>query len=385
MKKNTFYLFTLLTLITGTTFSQKTIEITNQYPFDRTNEMVEVKATDFGGIKAANFILKDENSQEVPYQLIYSGKPTPQSVVFPVTVKTGTKVVYTITDGKPATVVAKTFARFVPERKDDFAWENDLAAYRMYGPALLAENPSNGVDLWLKKTDELVVDSFYRGELKYGNSYHVDQGQGLDLYKVGKTLGAGGVAPYTDSTLWIGSHFNSYKVLENGPLRSVFTLTYDTVNIKGKTYKQELKITVDAGSVLNKAVVKYTGEKQTLQLAAGITLHDGKGKLQKGTGMIIYGEEAISNNNIPSGQNFVSVVLPVKETAYKVQDLHALLLSNYVPGTEFTYYFGGGWSEWKFPSQKDWLAAVQQFSKQVKYPLSVKVLLAPPAKAPVTK
>jgi hypothetical protein len=380
MKKNTFYLFTLLTLISGTVFSQKTIEITNQYPFDRVNEIVEIKATDFGGLKAANFILKDENSQEVPYQLIYSGKTTPLSIVFPVTVKTGTKVVYTISDGEPKTVEAKTFARFVPERKDDFAWENDLAAYRMYGPALVAENPSNGVDLWLKKTEELVVDSFYRGEIKYGKSYHVDHGQGLDLYKVGKTLGAGGVAPYTDSTLWVGSHFNAYKVLENGPLRSVFTLTYDTVNIKGKKYKQELKITVDAGSVLNKAVVKYTGEKQTMQLAAGITLHDGKGKLQKGTGMIIYGEEAVSNNNLPSGQNFVSVVLSVKETAYKVQDLHALLISNYVPGTEFTYYFGGGWSEWKFPTQKEWLAAVQQFSKQVKYPLNVKVVQAAVAK-----
>lgn len=377
MKKNTFYLLALMTLISGSLFSQKTIEITNQYPFDRTNEMVEVKASDFGGIKAANFILKDENGKEVPYQLIFKGKTIPQSVVFPVTVKTGTKVVYTITDGKPATVDAKTSARLVPERKDDFAWENDLAAYRMYGPALLAENPSNGVDLWLKRTDELVVDSFYRGELKYGKSYHIDHGQGLDCYKVGKTLGAGGVAPYTDSTLWIGSHFNSYKVLENGPLRSVFTLTYDTVNVKGKKYKQEITITVDAGSVLNKAVVKLTGEKQTMQLATGVTLHDGKGKLQKGTGLIIYGENALAND-VPSGESYVAVVLPVKETAYKLQDLHALFLSNYVPGTEFTYYFGGGWSSWKFPTQKDWLASVQQFSKQVKYPLNVKVVLAPP-------
>ncbi|MBQ5379604.1 MAG: DUF4861 family protein, partial [Paludibacteraceae bacterium] len=59
---------------------------------------------------------------------------------------------------------AKVYGRYVPERKDDFAWENEYAAFRMYGPALKSENPSNGVDLWLKASPELVVDSFYYRE-----------------------------------------------------------------------------------------------------------------------------------------------------------------------------------------------------------------------------
>jgi hypothetical protein len=383
MKRNTFYLLILLTFISGTAFSQKTIEITNQYPFERINEMVEIDAKDFGDLKSANFILKDENNVEVPYQLIFKGNDVPQSIVFPATVKEGKKVVYTIVDGKPKSIESKTFARFVPERKDDFAWENDLAAYRVYGPALLNENPSNGVDLWLKRTEELIVDSFYRGEIKHKKSYHVDHGQGLDCYKVGKTLGAGGIAPYQNGTLWIGNHFNSYKVLDNGPLRSIFTLTYDTVNINGKTYKQEITITTDAGTTLNKAVVKYIGERQLVQLATGIALHNGKGKLQKSTGLMIYGENALANaDNSPVGQSYVGIVLPNPEDGYKilnVNGLHALYLSNHMTGNEFTYYFGGGWSKWKFPTQADWLTAVQQFSKQVKYPLSIKVVEAPAA------
>lgn len=355
------------------THAQVKIEVTNRYPFDRSNELVEITAKELGSISTSS-ILKDSTGQEVPYQILYKGKSAPQSLVFPVTVKTGTKNVYTLQSGKPAVQAAKTFARFVPERKDDFAWENDYAAYRMYGPALKADNPSNGVDLWLKRTEELVVDSFYRGELKYGKSYHVDHGQGLDCYKVGKSLGAGGIAPYTDSTLWIGNHFNSYKIFDNGPLRSVFTLSYDTVTIKGKLYKKEISITVDAGSVLNKAVVKYTGPDQPMQLASGIFLHDGKGKLQKAGSLIVYGENAVSDKGIDMGLNYVAVVLPVKETAYKIQDLHALLLSDYKPGTEFTYYFGGGWSQWKFPEQKDWLAVVRQTNNLIRYPLIIKVV-----------
>lgn len=35
---------------------------------------------------------------------------------------------------------SSAFCRQVPERMDDFAWENDRGAFRMYGPALW-ENP----------------------------------------------------------------------------------------------------------------------------------------------------------------------------------------------------------------------------------------------------
>ena len=51
---------------------------------------------------------------------------------------------------KQAEPAKKVFGRYVPERKDDIAWENEYAAFRFYGPALAPENPSNGVDLWLK-------------------------------------------------------------------------------------------------------------------------------------------------------------------------------------------------------------------------------------------
>lgn len=371
MKKNTLIL--LLASFSFSLFAQISIDITNRYPFDRENEMVEVKASEIGTL-SANLILKDDSGNEVPYQLLYNGKTTPQAIVFPVNVKTGTKVTYTLSPGTPAPVAARTMARLVPERKDDFAWENDFAGYRMYGPAIAAENPSNGIDLWLKKSEELVMDTLYHWELKLGKSYHEDHGLGLDCYKVGATLGAGGVTAYTDSTLWIGKHFDRHRVIENGPLRSVFELIYDKVEIKGQSYKKTLTITTDAGMVMNKAVVKLEGPKQPMQMAAGFTLHDGKGQLQKGTGLIVYGEDAVSDAGVAQGKNYVGIVLPERENDYKIQNLHALLLTDYTVGTEFTYYFGGGWSEWKFPTQRDWLAAVQQFSRLARYPLTIQVV-----------
>ena len=53
------------------------------------------------------------------------------------------------------------FARFVPEREDDFAWENDLVAFRAYGPALRNQVDA-GTDCWLKRVKYPILNKWYR-------------------------------------------------------------------------------------------------------------------------------------------------------------------------------------------------------------------------------
>jgi hypothetical protein len=319
--------------------------------------------------------LKNEKGQEIGYQLTYNDKKAVTGFIFQADVKANSTTTYSITEGTPASVKPKTFGRFVPERKDDFAWENDYAAYRMYGPALAKENPSNGVDFWAKKTDELIVDEFYYGELKQGLSYHRDRGRGLDFYKVAHTLGCGGIASYFGDSLWVGNHYNGYKVLENGPLRTVFQLSYNSVKIGNETYNQTITITATAGSLLNKAEVTYSGKNQKMQLATGIFLHDGKGDLKSdaANGSLAYAEEAISEFKEPVGRNYVGVIVPQKVKNSKKKNAHALLLVDYKVGTSFTYYFGGGWNNWKFPTDADWFKTVNDFNVKVKSPLKVKI------------
>ena len=65
----------------------------------------------------------------------------------------------------PARDEFKAYGRFVRERRDDFAWENDLVAHRMYGAALetWAQEPltSSAVDVWVKRTHRLVINDWY--------------------------------------------------------------------------------------------------------------------------------------------------------------------------------------------------------------------------------
>ena len=346
------------------------IIVRNTHDFDRTGEPVEINLRELDpdftpGIR----ILADDKGTEIPYQTIDEGR----TLLFHVNLRARSSAVYSLKKGVPAPVQAKTRARHVPERKDDFAWENDFAAYRMYGPALAKENPSNGVDLWLKCTDSLIVDKFYADELERGLSYHVNRGLGLDCYGVGHTLGAGGIAPYT-SRLRIGDHYTGYEIKENGPLRSVFVLSYDSVEIDGLRYRQTVEITCDAGSPLNKAKVRYEG-RGSFRLAAGIVLHDGKGARfsDAENGLAAYAENAVSDAGVPQGRNYVGVYVPVAGTRILEEDNHLLLLAPYETNEYFTYWFGGGWSRRKFASDEDWFKAIELFARARKLPLATEV------------
>jgi hypothetical protein len=366
----------LLLLFFSGAIAQHKIIIKNKADFERKAEMVEVSVSKMNAdFVNKPFVLTNENGVEVPYQLLRNVDNKLQSFIFQADVKAKSMTTYSLKQGKPSKVACRTHARFVPERMDDFAWENDLAAYRMYGPALAKDNPSNGIDLWLKRTADTVVNKLYRDELVHGRSYHIDHGDGLDCYKVGNTLGAGGIGLYQTNELFIGKAYDRYKVLENGPLRSTFTLYYDQVKIGKDIISQEITISTTAGSPLNKAVVKYSGKAQAFQLAPGITLHDNKGvkySNQK-SGIIAYAEDAVSDKGVPSGRNYVGVIIPKNAKTIVEQDNHLLVLANYKIGTTFTYYFGGGWSKWKFPTDKDWFDTVERFKNQLVQPLLVTV------------
>lgn len=365
------YLFLLCFSFFSCSAKSVKIVVENTLDFDRNGEIVEVKtaglAADFS---VKPYILEAAGGKEIAYQL--TTEKGSQLLIFHADVPAKSSVTYILKEGIPAPATVKTDAHFVPERKDDFAWENDLAAYRMYGPALANEYPSNGVDLWLKNTEKPIMAQFYADELQRGVSYHVNHGLGLDCYDVKHTMGAGGIAPYT-SKLWIGNHYDHYEILETGPLRSVFTLVYDSVLVDDTYYKQTITITADAGSVLNKALVRYEGLDKPLRLAGGIFLHKERGNtfFDKENQVIAYAENAVSNAGVPEGRNYVGVYMPEATGNPLEEDNHYFILGNYSAGSEFIYYFGGGWSKWKFPTDEDWFKALLRFSRAKKEPLKV--------------
>ena len=257
-------------------------------------------------------------------------------------------------------VQPKVFGRYVPERKDDFAWENEYAAFRMYGPALKAENPSSGVDLWLKASPELVVDSFYYREHVLGLPYHINYGKGLDCYKVGHTCGAGGLIVLANDTTYIGGPYDRWTILEQTPERFVFRLEYDSLLVARHILQESITITAEAGEPMNRAEVVLTGSYDgELLVGGGIYMHDtiDHFEVYEELGTVYYEEDALSdktaaqmhydfNGSTSQGRIYLTVRTP-DATVTDVQDGNLIAVKDYQLGDTLTYFFGATWSEWK--------------------------------------
>lgn len=128
--------------------------------------MVEVSmetVTDRLGLAdTAQIVVLNADGQQVPYQITYDGK-----VIFPAAIAAGGTATYTIQTGTPEAFDVKACGRCYPERMDDMAWENDLVAFRAYGPALQAKGERGfGYDLFTKyNTTEPILEAMYAKEL----------------------------------------------------------------------------------------------------------------------------------------------------------------------------------------------------------------------------
>lgn len=118
------------------------------------------------------------------------------------------------------------YARLVPERKDDLAWENDKVAFRVYGPALRDGPEDSGIDAWTKRVARPILDKWYSDELTRGISYHKDHGEGLDAYKVGAARGCGGLGLWIGDKLVTSNTYISAEILWTGPEVAEFHTVY---------------------------------------------------------------------------------------------------------------------------------------------------------------
>ena len=416
MKKTFSFFAAALLMASCGTEGPLQVTVTNSLDIDRTGELVEINMEQVSKRLNLNdttqFVILNENNEQVPYQLTYDG-----NLIFPTTVKANASSVYTIQQGIPqeALFEAAVFGRKYPERVDDVAWENDRTAYRTYGPALQANGErAFGYDVWLKRVPELVVEDRYEKELNPATkatidslkqagkpdeanalyqsvSYHVDHGNGLDCYKVGPTLGGGAAALLVDDAIvYPYCYVGEPEILENGPLRFTVKLNYAPTAIKGDSAVVETRIiSLDKGSQMNKTAIVYNGLTVASPVAAGIVIHPENPEAyttDADNGYITYTDlsDNIHNNN---GEIYVGVVFPeeMKEakavlfTEEESKTLrggatgHVLAVADYQPNTEFTYYWGSGWNKYGFADTAAWNTYVAEFAQKVRNPLNVQV------------
>jgi len=250
----------------------------------------------------------------------------------------------------------------MPQRKDDFAWENDRIAYRVYGPALEATGEiSSGLDVWVKRTRKPIVEKWY-----YLAQYHKDHGEGLDMYKVGPSRGCGATGIWRDGKLYVANNFTTWRLLENGPTRIAFELNYAPYDAGGIMVRETRRISLETGSNLNRIETRFDwdGGPETVEALVGIVKREGGGApdvAKDGSWMAYWEPAQKSDGTIGCG---VTMTAParVMDTPDQV-----FLQTTVKRGQRLVYYAGAGWTKsGDFRDKESWVRYVSESCGKVR-------------------
>nr|WP_307838562.1 DUF4861 family protein [Flavobacterium sp. ASV13] len=366
----------------------KIITVSNSLPVNREFETIELTKKSLGlptTVKLENYAVKEAGTNTfLESQTVDNdGDGIMDVILFQPKINASSHKDFEIlvTENPSASKTVSCYSRFVPERTDDYAWENNKVAFRTYGPVaqkmvedkIAGGTLTSGIDAWLKRVDYPIINKWYEKATNGTGTYHKDTGEGLDNFHVGDSRGVGGIAVKADNNYYFSKNFTSWKTITTGPVRTSFILTYADWDAKGNKITESKLISLDYGSYLSRFEIHITGTKS---IAAGLTLHDKKGTI--GTNLKegwLSHWEPIDDSEIGTG-----IVAP-KNTLTSFdnhittdKDLSNLYGNIEVKNNKAIYYTGFGWKKGSpFQTKQEWESYLSSFAKKINNPLVVKV------------
>ena len=387
-------ILTLLSACTGKD-EQYALEITNTLDRARHHEIVEVSKADLDGILCEVFTrlgVKDLSTGEfLPSQLIDLDMNGEMDIlIFQPAMEAGETLKFQLIplENPPdySALENRTFSRFVPERTDDYAWENDRVAFRTYGPTaqkMIEENIkggtlSSGMDCWLKRVKYPIIDKWYKKTTEKTGSYHKDTGEGLDDFHVGPSRGCGGIGIWNEEEkkLYTSRNFSDWRTVAEGPLRTRFELDYIPWEYPGGMFEEQKIISLDMGSNLMRIEIKLSSDSAPESITAGITLHENDGLIlvDESAGWFSYWQP---HGDSELGMGIVvepKYLLGYSEHFTEEKDQSHLLMHMKPINGSIVYYAGFGWLKNSlFSGEQDWIEYLDDFAGELNSPLIVNV------------
>lgn len=364
-----------------------TVSASNKLPLTRASQTIELTAAQLAPLGEKNLAkihVRDAAGKEVLCQAVDTDGDAllePDIVIFQADFAPNETKTFTVESGAKQEYQReqfKAFGRFVRERFDDFAWENDRIAHRTYGQALetWAGEPlcSSTIDIWSKRTSRMVINDWYLSA-----DYHADHGDGADFYSAGLTRGDGGNGLWAADRLWTSRNFINSRVLANGPIRVLFELEYAPFEVNGISVSEVKRVSLDAGQQMDHYRSTYNVFSRpdrppvTLTNAIGLRKMDGeKLELNATRGWL----SAWQPMEKKSGEQGVAVIFNPSLFIKQADDkLNQLVLTRLTDGKVADYWAGFCWDKaGKITSQAQWNRYVDEFAQGLTSPIEVNVL-----------
>lgn len=215
--------------------------------------------------------------------------------------------------------------------------ESDKVGYRIY------LDWRNGFDIFGKSSASLALHNI---GLDGYDSYHNPQDWGLDILKVGSSLGAGGFASWADNILEPvkNTHSRSALISNNGDIFSSFRITYHDWQRSLNTTNLTADFSMSAGSRLAK--VKLKADNELGPIAIGVVKHQNtdfiEGPMDIAGDTFTYigswGKQSLNDDHLG-----MAVIFRKRTFINIADDPSSYIAVLGTPGNEFEYYFVAAW------------------------------------------
>ena len=217
--------------------------------------------------------------------------------------------------------------------------ESDKVAYRIY------LDWRNGFDIFGKKTNDVVLQNV---GLDGYDSYHLNADWGVDVLKVGKSLGMGGFGFWNGKSVDLVSQVDTRDAIitNNGDLFSGFKINYNGWQINNQKIDLAAHFSMTAGSRL--VNVKLKASEQLPNLAIGLVKHKGTTLIEGNqntsgyawTYVASWGKQSLSGENDHLG---MAVIFRRDDRKEQTTDDNSYVSVMKDKGGELEYYFLAAW------------------------------------------
>jgi hypothetical protein len=268
------------------------------------------------------------------------------------------------------------YLRVPPQHKDHSwfiryegpGWESDQVGYRFY------LDQRNAADVFGKKTPAMVLQNVGQDGF---DSYHNPQPWGMDVMKVGKSLGIGSIGALEGNKVTRVEKTDSVdcRVVENGAIYASLLTRYFGWQVDGKKHDVLSRLSIHGGTRLTHALLTFTNAPQLM--VTGI-VKDSNAKTFTGTGdakhwayLATYGQQSLNSDNL----GLVVFFKPGDLLGFGTDEFSELARLK-VQNGRAEYYYGAAWvgEPGGIQDERQFLAYIEQVSRELAAPVQVRVL-----------
>lgn len=234
-------------------------------------------------------------------------------------------------------------------------WESEKVGYRFY------LDWRNATDIFGKKKNQLILDQVGTHDtVAKDDSYHSMQDWGMDIFKVGNSLGIGSIGMWADDKVNMVSKTDSVvcSIPYTGPIEAKVNTKYFGWQVGGNKYDLNSSFSISAGSRLTKCELEISENAENV--VTGLAKYKGSDLMKSNfkTGwnyLALYGNQTLVNENDKLG---IVVFYKAEDLLELLEDALSYIVKIKPREGKITYYFAAAWEQ-----EENGIKSIAEFKK----------------------